>query len=82
MKAYRIVWRPQARNDLLALYEWIAGEADPDTAFEYTRLIEAHAARLAQFPGRGTPRGDLVPGLRTIHIAAAMSSAIECWKTR
>ena len=66
MKAYRIVWRPQARDDLLALYEWIAGEADPDTAFDYTSKIEAHAARLSQFPERGTPRDDLVPGLRTI----------------
>ncbi len=65
MKPYAIVWRPAARNDLLALYEWIAERADPDTAFDYTSRIEAHAAKLAEFPERGTPRDDLVLGLRT-----------------
>jgi toxin ParE1/3/4 len=66
LKQYRIVWHRKARADLLALYDWIAEQADPDTAFDYTRKIEAHAAKLADFPERGTPRDDLVPGLRTI----------------
>lgn len=65
MKRYTAVWRPQARADLLALYDWIAERADPDTAFAYTSRIETHAAKLAEFPERGTPRDDLVPGLRT-----------------
>ncbi len=65
MKQYAVVWRPQARDDLLALYEWIAEQADADTAFEYTRLIEAHATKLATFPERGTPRDDLAAGVRT-----------------
>lgn len=50
---------------MLALYGWIADQADPDTALEYTRLIEAHAAKLATFPERGTPRDDLAAGVRT-----------------
>ena len=66
MKQYRVVWRPLARADLLALYDWIAGHADPDTAFAYSSKIEAHAAKLATYPERGTPRDDLVPGLRTM----------------
>jgi toxin ParE1/3/4 len=61
-----VVWRPDAQADLLALYDWIADRADPDTAFAYTAKIEAHALRLAQFPNRGTPRDDLIPGLRTV----------------
>lgn len=65
MKSYAVVWRPQARDDLLALYEWIAEQADPDTAFEYTSKIEAHATKLANFPERGTPRDDLAAGVRT-----------------
>lgn len=65
MKRYTIVWRPSARTDLRALYERIAARADPDTAFAYTSRIEDHAAALAEFPERGTPRDDLVPGLRT-----------------
>ena len=66
MKRHEVVWRPNARADLLALYDWIAERADPDTAFEYTAKIEGHAAELATFPDRGTPRDDLVPGTRTI----------------
>lgn len=65
MKARPVVWRPQARSDLLALYDWIADRADPDTALAYTSRIEDHANKLAEFPERGTPRDDLVPGMRT-----------------
>lgn len=60
-----IVWRPKARDQLLALYDWIAERADPDTAFAYTSAIEAHVARLATFPERGTPHDDIAPGIRT-----------------
>jgi toxin ParE1/3/4 len=66
VKRYAVVWRRQARDDLLALYDWIAERAGADVAFEYTSRIEAHAARLTEFPQRGTPRDDLVPGMRTI----------------
>ena len=65
MKRYAVVWRPAARADLIALYDWIAERADPATAFDYTHRIEAHAAKLAEFPERGTPRDDLVHGMRT-----------------
>jgi toxin ParE1/3/4 len=61
-----VVWRPAAQADLLALYDWIADQADPTTALAYTTKIEAHAQRLSQFPDRGTPRDDLVTGLRTV----------------
>ena len=61
MKRYTVVWRPSAQYDLLALYEWIADRADLRTAFDYTSRIEAHAAKLAEFPERGTPRDDWSP---------------------
>lgn len=66
MKNYTVVWRPHARADLLALYDWIADQADADVAFEYSAAIEGHAAKLAVYPERGTPRDDLVSGLRTV----------------
>lgn len=66
MKNYNVTWRPQARGDLLALYEWIADQADPDTAYEYVSKIEAHAAALCTYPERGTARDDLAPGVRTV----------------
>jgi toxin ParE1/3/4 len=71
VKAHKIVWRPKARDDLLALYDWIAGQAEPETAFAYTAAIEAHAAKLSHFPNRGSPienfgGEDLGEGIRTI----------------
>ena len=61
-----VVWRPEARDDLYAIYDWIAEQADPDTAFDYTARIEAFALRLSHFPNRGTPRFTLSSGLRTV----------------
>ena len=65
MKSYEVVWHPRTERDLLALYDWIALRAGADTAFAHTSKIEAKAASLAQHPECGTPRDDLVPGLRT-----------------
>lgn len=66
MRPLPVVWRSAARDDLLALYDWIADRADPETAFAYAARIEELAERLAEFPHRGTPRDDLVPGMRTV----------------
>ena len=66
MKQYPIVWRPLARTDLIALYDWIAEQAGTDTAFDYTSKIEAAVTKLANFPDRGTPHEDLIAGMRTI----------------
>ena len=63
----RVFWRQTATDDLYRLYDWIADRADPDTAFAYTSAIEAHAANLATYPHRGTPRDDIAPGVRTLN---------------
>ena len=64
--AHEVVWRPEARDDLFAIYDWIAQQADPETAFGYTSRIEAFALRLSNFPNRGSPRFSLALGLRTV----------------
>jgi len=63
---HRIVWRAAARADLILLYDWIAEQASPAIALDYTARIEDHVARLADFPAIGTPRDDLHAGLRTL----------------
>ena len=63
---HRIKWHPDARTDLYALYDWIAGQAGEDIAYRFTARIEKHVDALTMFPARGTPRDDLVAGLRTI----------------
>jgi toxin ParE1/3/4 len=64
--AHEAIWRPEARDDLYAIYDWIAHQADPDTAFGYASRIEAFALRLSNFPNRGSPRFKLARGLRTV----------------
>jgi toxin ParE1/3/4 len=61
-----VAWHPFAELDLRGIYDWIAGQADPATAREYTRRIEAKCDTLGDFPHRGTPRDHLEPGLRTV----------------
>ncbi len=63
---HKIKWHSDARDDLYALYFWIAEQAGDEIAYRYTARIEKHTETLTQFPARGTPRDDLVAGLRTI----------------
>ncbi|PJG45898.1 plasmid stabilization protein [Sphingobium sp. LB126] len=55
-----------AIEDLIALHQWVSVEADIPTADGYLSRIEERIAALADFPHRGSPRDDLVAGLRTL----------------
>lgn len=55
-----------AIEDLIALHQWVNVEADIPTADGYLARIEERIAALADFPNRGSPRDDLVAGLRTL----------------
>ena len=63
--AYRVVFAPEAEQQLVTLYRYIAQEASPAIAERFTNAIVAHCEKLENFPNRGTPRDDLRPGLRT-----------------
>lgn len=63
---YRIVVTPEARDQLDAIYDYIAGAASPDIAFRFTEGIVDHLATLSEDPRIGTPRDDLRSGLRTL----------------
>ena len=63
--AYRIVFTPEARDQVDHLHAYISAAADGETASRFTDAIIDHIARLSEFPERGTPRDDLRPGLRT-----------------
>jgi toxin ParE1/3/4 len=85
--AYRIQYRPSARIDLDEIYDWVAGHADPQTAFEYLMRIREACERLAYFPKRGTPRDDIREGVRTIPferraVIAFTVKADEVWIVR
>ena len=62
--AHRLVFAPEARDDLRGLYLFMAGRDGEDRAMAYIERIEAHCRAFADFPERGTRRDDLLPGLR------------------
>jgi len=55
-----------AIDDLISLHQWVSAEADISTADGYLGRIEKRIAALADFPHRGSPRDDLITGLRTL----------------
>lgn len=61
---YRVVFSPEAEEQLAALYSYIAAAASPDIAARYTEGIVAYCEGLHTFPHRGTRRDDVRPGLR------------------
>lgn len=63
---YRIIFTPEARDQLGDLHRYISAAADPDTATGFTDAMIDHIATLSAFPKRGSARDDVRAGLRTI----------------
>ena len=64
---YRIVFTPEAANQIVALYEYIIADGSPLIAERYTSAIVNYCEELNTFPHRGTRRDDIRPGLRITH---------------
>lgn len=64
--AHKVVFAPEARDDLLKLYLYIADRSGADRAIAYIDRIEAYRRGFVDFPDRGTRRDDLFPGLRIV----------------
>ncbi|WP_298172162.1 type II toxin-antitoxin system RelE/ParE family toxin, partial [Acidithiobacillus sp.] len=62
--SYRVVFSPEAQEQLTELYRYIAKAASPDIAAPYTDAIVSYCESLRTFPLRGTRRDDVRPGLR------------------
>jgi toxin ParE1/3/4 len=63
---HRVVLSERAIEDLDVLHVWIAAEAGFAIANGYHDRLQARIEALSEFPNRGTPRDDLIPGLRTL----------------
>lgn len=61
---HRVVFAPEAEEQLAALYRYIAAAASPEIAARYTEAIVHYCESLSAFPHRGTRRDDVRPGLR------------------
>ena len=64
MKTYGVVFAPEAEDDLVELYDYIADHGSPTVAAWYVEAIVEYCEGLATFAHRGTRREDIRPGLR------------------
>ncbi|MEQ8506724.1 MAG: type II toxin-antitoxin system RelE/ParE family toxin [Rhodospirillales bacterium] len=63
---HKVLFAPEAQNDLKELYLYIAEQAGDGRAMAFIERIEAYCQGFADFPERGTQRDDLFPGLRIV----------------
>ena len=82
MKERLVLFSPEARDDLFALYDWIAAAAHPDTALSYIERIEAYCAGFAVASERGRRRDDIRPGLRIVGFEGRVTIAFTVDETR
>ena len=61
---FRVVFSPEAVEQLAELYRYIAKAASPDVAAQYTEAIVSYCESLDTFPLRGSQRDDVRLGLR------------------
>lgn len=71
---YRVVFAPEADDQLAELYRYIAAAGAPDAAARYTDAIITYCEGLAEFPLRGTARDDIRPGSARSDTTGASSS--------
>lgn len=71
----RVVFAPEAEQQLLDLYRYIAAAASPETAARYTEALISHCEKLVTLPERGTRRDEIRRGLRITHYRKRTSIA-------
>jgi toxin ParE1/3/4 len=63
---HRLVWSPEADQDLLSIWSYGADEWSPDVADEHERILWRACERLLDNPELGRSRDELITGLRSI----------------
>jgi toxin ParE1/3/4 len=63
---YTVDFTPEAKDDLLDLYNYIADHSSTTHAMRYIERIEKSCMSLITMPDRGTRRDELCPGLRVM----------------
>jgi toxin ParE1/3/4 len=66
VKRRTVILSPEARGDLLALYDYIADAASPVIAARYLERVETYVRGFEHTSERGTLRDDVRPGLRIV----------------
>jgi toxin ParE1/3/4 len=74
---HAVLFSPEAQQDLLNLYTYIAQHSGSKRAFSYVERVTDYCQSFSTFPERGTQRGDLRPGLRVIGFASRITIAFH-----
>ncbi|MGI3212215.1 type II toxin-antitoxin system RelE/ParE family toxin [Roseovarius tibetensis] len=82
MKQYQVIFAPEARDDLFALYDWIAAAASSDTALSYIERIETYCLGFTHAAERGTCRDDIRPGMRVVGFERRVTIAFSANEER
>ncbi len=80
MKRRSVTYSPEALQDLIDLYDRIAGCAAPAVAAGYLGRIEAFCANLSFASERGRRRDDIRPGLRILGFERRVAIAFSVWE--
>jgi len=62
----KVIFAPEAKDDLFALYAYISEHSGPQRAINYIGRIERFCLGFDVAGERGTRRDDLQPGLRIV----------------
>ena len=66
MKSRRVIFTPEARQDLFGIYEWIATKAGLQVAISYIGRLESYCLGFQDTSERGHRRDDVFLGLRIV----------------
>lgn len=77
-----VIFSPEATDDLISLYDYLADGAGEARAFAFVDSIRLQCLDLATFPQRGSQWNDLRPGLRTIGFRRRVTIAFHITPTQ
>ena len=66
MKSRAVIFSPEARDDILRMYDRIADRVGMSVALGYVERLEAYCLRLDLASERGSRRDDVRAGLRVV----------------
>lgn len=75
--SYRVIFTPEAEEQLVLLHRYISAAGSLINARRYTDAIVNYCESLSEFPERGTRRDDLRPGLRITNYRGRTVIAFE-----
>ena len=82
MRERQVDFAPEAVEDLIRLYDWIADAASPETAIRYIDRLEAYCRGMGHAAERGHQRDDIRPGLRIAGFERRVTMAFTVTDTR